>query len=235
MPHAPASGPDTQHIPDAPTAAPAAAAPPPPPPSHGRPTRKRRRDRSRNHAGPDASDPTRSAQSATTTYRLPPSRWGYLRLRALPAPSAEAAALGPSSLDMHTARLRLSAALAQSLGDHGAAIPVDLLALPLALPTAAAAMPPHGHEPTPSHTHTPPPLATNDVLLRVPRGDGAAVAAAVGAWSGSGGGGGAWGEGGVGWVVVGRGDGVMGVVLGDGRARGGGRAGVGSLFDFAEG
>lgn len=52
--------------------------------------------------------------------------------------------------------------------------------------------------------------------MRVPRGDGSAVVAAVSGWVGGGGGGGGGTEGVVGWRVRGRGQWLGGLVGGDG-------------------
>lgn len=74
----------------------------------------------------------------------------YLHLTLLPSFPV---ATGTSPLDASTARLHILAALTQYLGDHGAAIPVDIL-------------------------H----LEAQDVWVRVPVQDGVAVVAALSAW-----------------------------------------------------
>lgn len=86
-------------------------------------------------------------------------------------------------LDALTARSYLTSALSQFLGLTGAAIPVDILHL-------------RGRE----------------VWVRVARGDGSAVVAAVSGWVGGGGGQGSA----VGWRVRGRGAWLGGLVGGDG-------------------
>jgi len=90
-------------------------------------------------------------------------------------------------LDALTARTYLTSALSQFLGLTGAAIPVDILHL-------------RGRE----------------VWVRVARGDGSAVVAAVSGWVGGGGGGGAGQGSAVGWRVRGRGAWLGGLVGGDG-------------------
>jgi len=118
-----------------------------------------------NHTSDNTSNNKRKNKIAKTPH-LPPSTQTlhpthtYLHLslvRTLPATATTA-------LDPTTARGHLLVALSQYLGDHGAAIPVDIL-------------------------H----IEKQDVYVRVPVQDGSAVVAALSGWSGVGGGAGvAW-------------------------------------------
>ena len=84
-----------------------------------------------------------------TQHVLARPRWCYLTL--VPVPSSAPR----QSLDAPTVRLALLRSLSSYLGDHGAAIPVDILAI------------------DPRSTHA-------AVHVRVPHQDGNAVAAAIG-------------------------------------------------------
>lgn len=125
---------------------------PPPPPRPKHPKKKRK----------PSSSSSSSSRPVQTSLTLHPSHL-YLHL-SLHRPPTSTSAL----LDASTARLHLLAALTQYLGDHGAAVPVDVLAL-----RAEQA----------------------DVVVRVPAADGVAVVAALAGWVGAdvaGGGGVAW-------------------------------------------
>lgn len=113
----------------------------------------------------------KSALPATMKFRKPPAilcqtvlskpHFSYMHLSLL-LNATLPASTGPmserSSLDVTTARLHLTSALVQYLGDTGAAISIEIL-------------------------H----LAQQDIWIRVPFDDGHAVAAAAGQWSGRGG------------------------------------------------
>lgn len=123
--------------------------------------------------------PTAVHEKTHTVIRHPP--WTYLHLELHgPAPptSSTGSTSSSSALDALTARTYITSALSQFLGLTGTAIPIDILHL-------------RGRE----------------VWVRVPRGDGSAVVAAVSGWVGN--------EG-VGWRVRGRGPWLVGIVGGDG-------------------
>lgn len=97
--------------------------------------------------------------SSTTTLRHPPYTYLHLVFTApAPAPSSSAPPSAPA-VDAITARATLHRALSSALGLHGAAVPLDVLHV-------------RGRE----------------CWVRVPRGDGKAVSAALAMGSGGGGG-----------------------------------------------
>ncbi|KAF4314245.1 hypothetical protein GTA08_BOTSDO00065 [Botryosphaeria dothidea] len=124
---------------------------------------------------------TSTASTSThllTTHTSPPNRWTYIHLALHTTPPSPA-----QTADALSLRQRLTAALTQHLGAHGAAVPVDVLK-----------------------------MDGGDAWVRVPREDGAAVIAAVGAWVGVE----AEGERRVGMAVRGWGEWLAAVALGGG-------------------
>ncbi|KAH7025458.1 hypothetical protein B0J12DRAFT_790282 [Macrophomina phaseolina] len=98
-----------------------------------------------------ASTTSSTAAQTLATHTLRHNRWAYIHLSL----HANAASTASPALDALTLRQHLTAALAQHLGQHGAATPVDVLK-----------------------------ISDNDAWIRVPSEDGAGVVAAIGAWVG---------------------------------------------------
>ncbi|CAL5871822.1 uncharacterized protein PFLUO_LOCUS6075 [Penicillium psychrofluorescens] len=159
-----------------------------------------------NDNSPGAKPPKRKAPDASKskvthfTSRNPP--WTYLKLRLIPQPGTS-----PQPLDALSARTYLSAALSQFLGLTGTAIPIDILKIENELPDMNAQ--------STSMAQSDNPKKCDTVWVRVPRGDAAAVVAALSSWVGGSSGGSSAVS--VAWRICAKGNFLGALVAGSGR------------------
>lgn len=180
-----------------------------------------------NDNSPGAKPPKRKAPDASKskvthfTSRNPP--WTYLKLRlyaaAIVLSSCEIISANtintripqpgtsPQPLDALSARTYLSAALSQFLGLTGTAIPIDILKIENELPDMNAQ--------STSMAQSDNPKKCDTVWVRVPRGDAAAVVAALSSWVGGSSGGSSAVS--VAWRICAKGNFLGALVAGSGR------------------